>query len=103
MSQVKFRTKYEGKPVEVVGGYDRPLDYHHLTIFDLDPEAEEETVWSCLDHEAFPFGMRTTRVAQEVLNKLGIEPPEGFWEQCERKLGNVLITWDGESWSQQEF
>jgi hypothetical protein len=102
MSQVKFRMEYQGKKVEVVGGYDRPLDYHHLTVFDLDPEAEDELVWSDLEHY-FPHQMRTIETAKRELEKLGIEPPEGFWEQCARKLGNALITWDGESWRQVDF
>jgi hypothetical protein len=101
MSQVKFRAEYKGKPVIVVGGYDRPLSYYHLTIFDMDDDSDQDVVWSCLDGSD-PFEVKSVEPLKEVLTKFGIEPPEGFWEQCSRKEGNVFHYWNGEQWISQK-
>jgi hypothetical protein len=45
MSQIKFNVEFEGKKAEVMTGWDPPLGYYHLTIFDTDPEAEDEILW----------------------------------------------------------
>lgn len=96
MSRVSFKTTYDGKKVEVVGGYDMPLDYYHLTVFNP-PEDDEECAWAGLDH--FDFSqMRTLDYAKEQLKSMGIEPPDGFWVLCGYRLGNAFFDWDGSGW-----
>ena len=75
MSQVKFRTEYKGKQAEVMSGWDPPLGYYHLTIFDTDPEAEEEIIWDGLNELGFSRKLASVQVK---LYSLGITPPPGF-------------------------
>lgn len=96
MSRVSFKTTYEGREVEVVGGYDEPLRYYHLTVFNP-PEDDEECAWSDLDHFSFDQ-MRTLDYAKKQLDSMGIKPPDGFWELCEHKLGNVFWGWQDGKW-----
>lgn len=97
MSQVKFKTKYDGKNVEVVGGWDNPLQSHHLTIFDLDApdDAETDVLWCQMDHVGFP---KTLEPLQKQLFIMGIDPPEGFWECCSLHEGNVVFTYRDNEW-----
>lgn len=94
MSQVKFETIYDGKNIEVVGGYDPPLNFYHFTIYNLDQE--DDIIWCNLSqYMAFPTNNDRYK---ELVKEMGIEVPEGFWELCEKKKGNVFYQWDGESW-----
>jgi hypothetical protein len=97
MSQVTFRTTYNGKQAEVMAGWDNPLRYYHLTVFNLEAgDDEEECFWSGLDGDN-PFSVKTVGPLKEKLAELGIEAPAGFWERVEPKLGNVFVRYvDGE-------
>jgi len=88
MSQVKFKTSYQGKPCEVMAGWDRPLAEFYMTLFDLDPEADDETFWSAI---AFPSDVdrKSTLRLRTKLVEFGITPPDGFWERVERREANV--------------
>jgi hypothetical protein len=102
VSQVKFRSELGGKPVEVMAGWDRPLGHYYLTIFDLSPDAEEETLWSTLD--AMPDGgCPSVTPLFGQLYKLGIQEPEGFWEHVEMRDGNVVTTHVDGKWRREEF
>lgn len=96
MSQVKFQTTYKDKRAEVVAGWDRPLSYYHLTVFNLDAgDDDEECFYSGLDGN--PFAIKTVGPLKAKLAELGIEAPPGFWEHVEPKLGNVFTRYvDGE-------
>jgi len=95
MSQVRFKTTYEGKNVEVMAGWDNPLQYYHLTIFNLD-DPDEEVIFSGMDH--WGFSTKSPDRLHEQLQMMGIESPVGFAERVQKKLGNVFMTWDGENW-----
>lgn len=103
MSQVKFQCQYQGKPAEVVAGYDRPLNYYHLTVFDLsiaeDDYESDECIYSDLN-DAGCFSHKHVDDLKPILNELGIDPPPGFWELCEQKVGNVIWIYAGEEWIQ---
>ena len=88
MSQVQFFTK-EG--LEIIGGWDHPLLYFFLTIFD----ADGESIWSNLDHFAIDE-LTTTTALRRVLVEQDISPPEGFWDIVERKEGNFIYKWSKE-------
>jgi hypothetical protein len=98
MSQVKFQTTYKGKRAEVMAGWDVPLKYYHLTVFNLDAEDDEdECFYSGMDDN--PFSVKTIGPLKVKLAQLGIEAPDGFWERAERKEGNTFYTYiDGVGW-----
>ena len=98
MSQVKFKSTYEGRPVVVMGGWDRPLRHFHLCVFDADPEGETEVVWSGLDHWD-GGGASATDPMRRQITEMGISVPDGFWERCERREGNVLHEFVDGEWS----
>jgi len=83
MSQVYFKANHNGKRVEVMSGYDPPLNYFFLTVFKVDlNDEEEDLLWSELDHFGFDE-LRTTEPLKKVLNDLEIVPPDNFWETVE--------------------
>lgn len=93
MSQVSYKTVYDGRRVEVVGGWDRPLNNYHLTVFDLDasPEAYTDVIYCQLD--SFPLGTPSTLgPLKEALQDIGIVVPDSFWKTCEKQEGNVLYS-----------
>ena len=97
MSQVTFRTTYKGKRAEVMAGWDNPLRYYHLTIFDLDAgDDEDECIYSGMESEAFQ--VKTIDPLKVKLDKFGIKPPDGFWEHVEPKAGNVYIRYVDGKW-----
>lgn len=102
MSQVKFETTYRDKPVEVMAGWDRPLQHFFLTVFDLDPDAEEETVWNTLDHPDARDAHGTERLDAQ-LAIMGIEVPESFWEKVHLREGNVHHIHMGGKWVRRDL
>lgn len=103
MSQVKCKSTYLGKEVEVVAGWDRPLQSYHLTVFDLHPKDDESDVLYCqLEH----FELFTpTEIAPlvEVIEKMGIPVPPEFWEYASRKEGNIFYTHRNGEWERTSF
>ena len=91
MSQVWFSTEFEGKPAKVMGGWDRPLGYWHFTIFDADPEADEELLWDGLGNLGFCRNLDTIK---KLVQDLPLDVPEGFFEVIARQEGNVNYHWD---------
>jgi hypothetical protein len=93
MSQVSFKTKYDDRNVEVVGGWDNPLKNYHLTVFDLDaPDSAFTDVIYC-QLDTFPLGHpKTTDPLKEALEDLGILVPDSFWETCAKQEGNTMYS-----------
>lgn len=98
MSQVKFTATFNGKPCEIMAGWDRPLAEFYLTVFDLDPEADEEVVWSTLDAPDESQAHETGYLRQR-LSLMGITPPDGFWERVERREGSVTHYFTQTGWT----
>ena len=93
MSQVKFKTELEGQPVEVMGGWDRPLAHYHLAIFDEDAEP----VWTSMS--TYPGGGSSDpEPLLAKLTELGIEAPEGFEERFRRQEAQVIHTHRHGAW-----
>ena len=105
MSRVKFNTEYNGKRVEVIGGWDSPLKYYHFTIFNLDcPEEDEDVIWGCLDNFRFSELPKTNEPYKKLLKDMNIEPPSGFWDRCDKKEGNVFYTYTiNGTWNRQDI
>lgn len=99
MSQVKFKAATpSGNPIEVMGGWDKPLRMYFLAIFDLRENAEEETLWDSMD-DGSEEDFKSTARLQAKLRDLGIEPPPDFWALVERQERNVVQTWSGTTWT----
>lgn len=98
MSQVTFRGVRGKQSVEVTGGWDRPLQHYHLTVYGEDGDP----LWSTLD--AMPTGgSRDLEPLARALRELGIVAPEGFWTRVEAREGNVCTTLIDGEWVRQEF
>lgn len=95
MSQIKFLATYNGKPAEVMAGWDPPLGYYHLTIFDADPNAEEELLWDGLGNMGF---CRSLNKIKTTLESLNIEAPPSLLDLIDRREGNVVYRWIGDKW-----
>ncbi len=76
MSQHFFNTEYQGRPVEVVMGWDRPLQEYFLWIRWLDRKEYdgERFLWHNLDHDVKERHLFYTFV--RVLESFGIEVPK---------------------------
>lgn len=96
MSQVKFETKLGDKNIEIVAGWDRPLDSYHFTVFDMDSGDEDDNVlydvWS-----AHGF-IRSTKEIRDYLVSNNISIPEDFLHLVEERVGNVLYLYKNNSW-----
>lgn len=97
MSQVSCKTTYMGIPVEVVSGWDEPLQYYHFTVFDLRSDAEQEYFYSCLD-EPGVFRTKDCEKWKAKAKEMKLELPSDFWEKAEMKLGNVVVCYRNGQW-----
>lgn len=96
MSQVKFETVWRNIPVEVMSGWDIQMGYYHFTIFDLRPDAAEETLFSCLSEGVYPDDIQFWK---DKVKELGITVPNGFWERAERREGNTIYRYSRGRWN----
>jgi len=92
MSQVKFKANYKGEDVEVVTGWDPPLGYYHLTIFD----ADNEVVFDAFEIIGFCRELNKLNI---LIKDLSIKIPPETLEIVFRREGNVIYKWNGESWN----
>jgi hypothetical protein len=102
MSRIAFNSKMHHKRVKVVGGWDRPLQHYHLTVFNIEPNVEddEEVIWDQMEHIGFP---KSILPLQAAVAELGIEVPDGFWERCERREGNTVYSFADGEWLRSEL
>lgn len=98
MSQVKFKTTIQGKPCEVMAGWDNPLQGFFLTIFDESEDAEEECLYSGLDDPKTRMGFHPQVSYFKAILERFTAPPEGFWERCELREGNVTHVFQNGEW-----
>ena len=105
MSQVIFKSKIADKNVEVMGGWDPPMNYYHFTIFNLDlkPDDDEEIIWACIDNFRLSELPKSTEPYIKILEEFNIEPPEDFWELCNKKEGNVVYIFNGTNWNRKDL
>lgn len=99
MSQHRFMTQCQGRPVAVVLGWDRPLGGHFMMIewMDCPAESEELFLYSNLDdprlNDVMGFPAVLTPFLDE-LHRLGIEVPAEMIANVEadkqRNAGNVF-------------
>lgn len=88
MSQINFKAEYKGQVVEVMTGWDHPLQYYHLTLFD----SNGESIWCNLDQpQAFPKSLATIK---NWLSGLEIQAPIGLWKLIEKHERNVNYVYE---------
>jgi hypothetical protein len=100
MSQHTFTSPAEsnntGKPLQILCGWDRPLQYQHLTIETKCANPVDELIVYCNLQE--PGGGLELEQVAERLESFGITPPEGLLaelDQDERQdMGNKYKDWD---------
>lgn len=98
MSQVIFNSQTsDGRDVRVQAGWDEPLQGYHFTVFNADDY--DDPIWDALNH-CTPMFPKTIDEFPPVLEELGIEPPDGFWEEVQQKRGNVFIQWKKNHWQE---
>jgi hypothetical protein len=93
MSQHVFVTTFQGRPVTVVLGHDRPLHAFFCFVERSDDDDGEEFVYCNLDDPklAGTMGMsKSLKYFEKRLADLGIAVPASMFDQSEKdRLGNV--------------
>ena len=91
MSQRNY--KYQDKFISA--GWDRPLQYHFLTIFGPDSEDGEETI--IFDNLNLPNPAMTVNQIEDKLNELNIPIPIGFLADLIidsiKNTGNLVVNY----------
>lgn len=101
MSQVKWKTTLVDKTIEVVAGWDRPMNGYHLTIYDISGEEEEILYCNMDDRNIHPCWPSKTDHFQKVCEKMGIQIPAVFWALVELKEGNVIRSFEDGEWKER--
>ena len=93
MSQHVFDTRYQGRPVTVIVGFDRPLRAFFCFVERNDDDEGDEYVYSNLEDPklATTMGMsKSLKHFEKRLADLGITVPASMFDQSEKdRLGNV--------------
>lgn len=96
MARVLFDTVKDGVPVTVVAGWDRPLREFFMHVELRTGPNAGEALWT--DWAITPDEKQDTVRLRACLNRMGVIPPEGFWDRIELKEGNVLYTHTADGW-----
>ena len=96
MSQHTCITKRGTHEVCVLMGYDRPLDYVHMTITRVDTHDEDDgIVYSNLDDAGAGLDCQDVNYYRQVLADLGIAVPESMFTETlrdqESRAGNRCV------------
>ena len=84
MSRISFNTFYKNKNVEVVAGWDYPMQTFFLDILD----DNEEPIYSSL-YEYHSTCKETHHLEQVLLDK-NIKAPDNFWDFVNKKQRNFF-------------
>lgn len=104
MSQHRFATTYQGRPVEVLMGWDRPLQGVFMVVSRGDArEDEDEFVYSNLDDPALADCGGLPPVVDYFLVKLGdlgVAVPQAMLDEIERdsraNVGTRHVVYDAD-------
>jgi hypothetical protein len=82
MSRHTFQGKTsEGIEVYVCAGWDNPFQGYHLTISKKYEDEDEQPLYDNMNVWLWP---QNTKPFEEIVSKMGIESPDGFWEMVRR-------------------
>jgi hypothetical protein len=81
MSRISFATNYENEQVEVIAGWDNPLQTFFLDIL-VDDENEDIIYSSMYQGDGGFFSLEDAKKALAVRE---IKVPTGFWEKIGKK------------------
>ena len=96
MSRHIFTTTYKKRPVKVIMGWDRPLQYFFMDISLLDARDEESSILydNLREINAFP---KDLGCYLDKLKELNIEVPEEMIEEVQNDMlvnaGNKIKNW----------
>jgi hypothetical protein len=104
MSQHFFTTTHEGRPVELLMGFDRPLQGFFMVVSRLDARDDEDEIVYCnLNDRALAGCAGLPQRLDHFLTKLaglGIHVPPEMLDEIERDAlanrGNRHVVYDGE-------
>ena len=84
MSQHHFATTYQGRPVNVVMGYDRPLRGFFCCVELTDTEDDDYAYCNLSDAKLFPaMGLAASvEYFRGVFAELGLQVPESLFTEC---------------------
>jgi hypothetical protein len=104
MSQHVIELEHKGKEIEVLIGWDRPLQRFFLVIEEIeseDVEPDEEYIYSNLNDSNLPDGCdeyTNLEYFKGILQMLGIEIPQQIfievYKNMEDNVGNRDVTWN---------
>lgn len=86
MSRISFTTVHKNQQVEVIAGWDNPLQTFFLDIM-VDNE-DDDLVYSSMYENNLEDIVSVDRL-KNILAIKRIEVPKGFWEKVALKEGNV--------------
>lgn len=96
MSSHYFDTVQGDHAVRVTLGYDRPLDYFHLTIERTSDTDDDQFVYCNLTDPELPRGQcEDLEYYRDKLRELGINVPESMFREteldCINRVGNRVV------------
>lgn len=106
MSQHFFQATLNNRPVQILIGWDRPLQGFFMTITRLDAADDESEVLfdSASASLRFPRGLARFR---KKLAELGIKPPAGLFEavsaDARGNAGNRIVTHFNGGWCEELY
>lgn len=83
MSQVIHKGTHKGRRVDVMAGWDPPLQHFFLTVFRADT-GMEEIVYSTIDDPS-KDDMVSTKRLEAKLTGMEIDVPDNFWDLVNRR------------------
>lgn len=86
MSRISFNTVYKNKNVEVVAGWDHPMQTFFLDIID----DNEELIYSSMMDIHANSSCKETHMLEQILVNKGIHPPDNFWSFVNKKQRNFF-------------
>jgi len=84
MSRISFNSYFKNKNVEVVAGWDHPLQTFFLDILDQN----ENCIYSSMENS--PAFYQNTNELEKFLAENDIIAPENFWDFVNRKQRNFF-------------
>lgn len=95
MSRISWEGQLpDGRPVLVVGGWDKPVGGYHFGVYLRGGKgSKSDVIYDNVEdarlqpYMGFPPMLGAFKV---VAAKLGLAPPQKFWERCAERLGNEI-------------
>lgn len=99
MSQIIYDAELNGRKIQVVGGWDRPLQGYHFTVYAFDggENGDEEIVLyeNTMDAGLNPLSWpQNNEHYKKVCKAMKLELPDFFWDAADAKLGSIQLRYN---------